>query len=275
MNAIGTADSYASDISSYLLANSSSPSDAAGGSPAPGTARASFDSDRGPATRIDLSDRVKDILARANTDRGVADRLEAFVDSRRSNGASSSGRGASSPGRNATVDVNKAFEQLSGGTPADDGFYTPVRVAKNFATGLKADGYSVSAVGRASDGSFQVQIVGPDGKSFLDRRFGTTGEFSAIGGVTSGAVQSYQRDNKEYVTFSDNEVAVTGVTSLSEAGTVSAISVGAHSASVTFVVDFSTGAISMAQTEQTSVSTSVQIGSPVGSGAGSTFSTLA
>lgn len=275
MNAIGTADSYASDISSYLLANSSGPSAPAGGSPAPGTTGASFDGGRGPATRVDLSDRVKDILARANTDRGVADRLQAFVDSRRSNGASSSGRGASSSGQNATVDVNEAFEQLSGGTPADDGSYTPIQVAKNFATGLKASGYSVSAIGRASDGSFQVQIVGPDGQSFLDRRFGTTGEFSTIGGVTSGAVQSYQRDNKEYVTFSDNEVAATSVTASSDAGTVSAISVGAHSASVTFVVDFSTGAISMAQTEQTSVSTSVQIGSPVDSGPGSTFSTLA
>lgn len=275
MNAIGTADSYASDISSYLLANSSGPSDAVRGSPVPGPAEARSGSGRGPATRVDLSDRVKDILARANTDRGVADRLEAFVDSLRSNGASSSGRGASSSGQNATVDVNKAFEQLSGGTPADDGSSAPIQVAKDFATGLKAGGYSVSATGRASDGSFQVQIVGPDGESFLDRRFGTTGEFSAIGGVVSGAVQSYQRDNKEYVTFSDNEVAATSVTASSDAGTVSAISVGAHSASVTFVVDFSTGAISMAQTEQTSVSTSVQIGSPVGSGHGSTFSTLA
>jgi hypothetical protein len=268
MSAIGTADSYASDISSYLLANSSSPSDAARGSPAPGPAGASSDSGRGPATRVDLSDRVKDILARANTDRGVADRLEAFVDSLRSNGASSSGRGASSSGKNAAVDVNKAFEQLSGGTPADDGSYAPIQVAKNFATGLKADGYSVSAIGRASDGSFQVQIVGPDGKSFLDRRFGTTGEYS-IDGITSGAVQSYQR-NKEYVTFSDNEVAATNVTASTDAGTVSAVSVGTHSASVTFVVDFSTGAISMAQTEQTSVSTNVQIARP-----GSAFSTLA
>jgi hypothetical protein len=175
------------------------------------------------------------------------------------------------------ANVNKGFAQLSGASWGDDGSQgdsqddAPVEVETNFATGLKADGYTISAIGRARDGSFQIQIVGPDGNSFLDRRFGTTGEFSTFGGIGPGeAAQSYQRGNKEYITFSDSEAAATNITASSDAGFVSATSAATHTASVTFVVDFSTGAISLAKSESTSVSTTVQIGT-----AGSAFSALA
>ena len=171
----------------------------------------------------------------------------------------------------AEADVNQGFEQLSAGTPADSGSDGPVQVAKNFATGLTADGYTISAVARASDGSYQVQIVGPDGQGFLDRRFGTTGEFSSFGGIGPGVVaQSYQRGNKEYITFSESAAAAVNVTASSDAGTVSATSTGTHTASTTFVVDFGTGVISMLQSESTSVSTTAEISEP-----GSGFSTVA
>jgi hypothetical protein len=275
MSAISTATSNASDISSLLLASSTASSAGDASTPAtpatPATADPAAGTARDPATRVDLSDKIKDILARASTDQDVADRLKAFVESRRANASDGSGQAPSSSGQDTTTNVNKAFEQLSGGTPADDDSDAPVQVAKNFATGLKADGYTISAIGRASDGSFQVQIVGPNGQGFLDRRFGTTGEFSTASGGSAGvSVQSYQRDNKEYITFSDSEAAAINATASSDAGTVSATSVGTHSASTTFVVDFATGAISMAQAEQTSVSTNVQIGTP-----GSIVSTLA
>jgi hypothetical protein len=273
MSAIGTATSYGSDLSSLLAssAQTSAPADA----PAPATPATPSDpnsgSARDPATRIDLSDKVKDILARASTDQDVADRLKAFVESRRISHADGSTQDDSSPSdQSSKTDVNKGFEQLSGGTPAADSD-GPVQVAKSLATGLKAGGYTISAVARASDGSFQVQIVGPDGKGFLDRRFGTSGEFSTFGGIgAGGAAQSYQRGNKEYITFSESEAAAVNVTATSPAGTLSATSVGTHTASTTFVVDFSTGAISMLQSEATSVSTTAQVAVP-----GSAYSTVA
>jgi glucan biosynthesis protein len=107
--------------------------------------------------------------------------------------------------------------------------------------------------------------------SFLDRRLGTSNEPSAFNNLGPGTTaQENQSDNKEYITFSQSEAAATSVTASSDASTVSATSAATKTGSVTFVVDFSTGAISMAQTEQTSVATQVQISSPR-----STFSTLA
>ena len=268
MSTIGAATSYTGDISAFL-GSSADASSATG--PTPPASDGTAGSGRDPATRVELSDKVKAILARASTDQDVADRLKAFVESHRSDGSDGSTQDTSSSGQSAEADVNQGFEQLSAGTPADSGSDGPVQVAKNFATGLTADGYTISAVARASDGSYQVQIVGPDGQGFLDRRFGTTGEFSSFGGIGPGVVaQSYQRGNKEYITFSESAAAAVNVTASSDAGTVSATSTGTHTASTTFVVDFGTGVISMLQSESTSVSTTAEISEP-----GSGFSTVA
>jgi hypothetical protein len=286
MSAIGTAASYASDISTLVSGSSDTPSPASASSASPsGTADATSDPTRNPATRVDLSDKIKGILARASTDQDVANRLKAFVEAHRANNSNGTGntngngqstgsaQDSSSSGQSSTTSVSEAFAQLSGGTQAPDGSqdYAPVDVAKNFATGLKSDGYTISAVARASDGSFQVEIMGPDGKSFLDRRFGTTGEFSSFGGIgAGGSAQSYQQGNKEYITFAQNTAASTSVSASSSAGSVSATSSGTLSDSVTFVVDFSSGSISMVHAESLSVSTAVQINKP-----GSNFSTVA
>lgn len=272
MSTIDAASSYASDLASLLFASSPDSSPAA----SPGRPDAGSDTGpatgQAPATRVDLSDKVKDILARANSDQVVADRFKAFVEQHRAGGTDASSQDGRSWSHHG-FDVNKGFAQLSGTSSADDGSDSdaPVEVAQNFATGLRADGYTISAIGRARDGSFQIQIVGPDGNSFLDRRFGTSGEFSTFGGIGPGeAAQSYQRGNKEYITFSDSEAAATNVTVSSDAGFVSATSAATHTASVTFVVDFSNGSISVAKSESTSVATTVQIGTP-----GSNLSTSA
>lgn len=277
MNAIDAANSYASDLASLLFSGpSDSPPAASSNGPDAGSGAGSDPapaSDNSPATRVDLSDKVKDILARASSDQVVADRFQAFVEQHRSNGTDAPSHDGRSRSHHHHFDVNKGFAQLSGASSGDDGSddNAPVQVEQNFATGLKADGYTISAVGRARDGSFQIQIVGPDGNSFFDRRFGTSGEFSTFGGIGPGeAAQSYQRGNKEYITFSDSEAAATSVTASSDAGYVSATSAATHTASVTFVVDFSNGSISMAKSEQTAVSTTVQIGTP-----GSKLSALA
>lgn len=259
MSTIGTATTYGSDLSSLLASATQSPAPADASGPA--TSDPPSGHHRDPATRIDLSDKVKSILARASNDQDAADRLRAFVEKHRINNSDGSTQDdPSSSGPSSKTDVNQGFEQLSGGTPSDDGSDGSVQVAKNFSTGLSADGYTISAVARASDGSFQVQIVGPDGQGFLDRRFGTSGEVSTFGGIGAGvAAQSYQCGNKEYITFSESETAATSVSASSDAGSVSATSAATHTASLTFAIDFRTGAISIAASESTSVSTAVQI----------------
>jgi hypothetical protein len=268
MSIIGAAAQYPGDVPRSPFAGSSDALPALGIRAQDPWSNASSDGHRGPATRIDVSDKVKDILARASNDQDVADRLKAFVASHRIDTDGSSQDGASSG--HGRADVNKGFAQLSGRTSTSDdtGDYQPAQVARNFATGLQADGYTISAIGRASDGSFQIAIVGPDGTGFLDRRFGASGEFSGFSNLAPGqAAQEYQRGNKEYITFSESEAAATSVTASSNAGSVSATSSATHTASVTFVVDFSTGGISMLRSESTSVSTTVQINKP-----GSAFS---
>ena len=272
MSTIGTAASYASDISTLLLSGSADTQPPVTASSASASsADASSDPTRNPATRVDLSDKIKGILARASTDQDVANRLQAFVESHRVRNTDGSAQDTSSSDKSSTTSVDQAFQQLSGGTPADNGSDGPVQVGQNFAGGLKADGYSISAVGRASDGSFQVEIVGPDGTGFLDRRFGTSGEFSTFSNLGSGTTaQEYQQGNEEYITFSQNLAAATSVSASSAAGSVSATSSGTRTDAVTFAVDFQTGAISMTQSESLSVSTAVQVSQP-----GSTFSTVA
>jgi hypothetical protein len=262
MSAIGTATSYASDTASSLLASSSG-TDAQPSSAAPAAADPDSGNDRDVTARVQLSDKVKAILARAGTDQDVADRLKAFVESHRSRAAGKSAQGAPSPSgqdseasskTDAETDVSVAFAQLSGGTQASDDDDQPLRVGQNFATGLKVDGYTISAIARASDGSYQIEIVGPEGKSFLDRRFGSSAEFSTFGGISPGvSAQTYQRGNTDYITFSQSEAAATSVTAASDAGLVSATSLGTHTESVTFAVDFNTGAISVTESEATSV----------------------
>jgi hypothetical protein len=180
---------------------------------------------RAPATRIDLSDKMKDILARANTDQDVADRLKAFVKSHRRDGSAQE----ASPS-DLSTDINKAFEQLSGGSPAAD-----------------------------------------DAQDSQSAQDGTTGSFSGFSSREANiAVQAYRRGNKEYITFSESEIAATSVSASSDAGAVSATSAATHTASLTFAIDFRTGAISIAASESTSVSTAVQIQQPI-----SSFSTVA
>jgi hypothetical protein len=274
MSTIGTATSYGNDLSSLLAGSTqtSAPADPSAPSAPAAASDPNSNRERDPATRVDLSDKVKAILARASTDQDVSDRLKAFVESRRVNNADGSAQDNSpSSNQSSKTDVNRGFEQLSGGWPADDASDGPVQVAKNFATGLSADGYAISAVARASDGSFQVAIEGPNGTGFLDRRFGTSGEFSGFSNLGPGVTaQEYQQGNKEYITFSQSDAAAVSVTASSDAGTVSATSTGTHTASTTFVVDFNTGGISMLQSETTSVSTTAQIALP-----GSAFSTVA
>jgi hypothetical protein len=211
MSIIGAAALFPRDVPTSLFTGSS---DAL---PVSATPSARHHNHRAPATRVDLSDKVKDILARANTDQDVADRLKAFVDSHRRDG---SALDASSS--DLSTDINKAFEQLSGGSPAAD-----------------------------------------DAQDSQSAQDGTTGSFSGFSSREANvAVQAYRRGSKEYITFSESEVAATSVAASSEAGAVSATSAATHTASVTFAIDFRTGAISIAASESTSVSTAVRIDQP-------------
>ncbi len=217
MSIIGAAALFPRDVPTSLFGGSSDalPDSANSSQASSGQASSGHHGHRGNATHVDLSDRVKGILARASTDQDAADRLKAFVQAHRIDNGDGPAQDNSSSDQGSSTDVNKAFDQLSGNTPAAD-------------DSQDADGSSSS-----------------------------TSSFSSL--EANVAVQAYQRGSKEYITFSESEVAATGVTASSDAGAVSATSAATHTASLTFAIDFKTGAVSIAESESTSVSTAVQI----------------
>ena len=126
MSAIGTVSATGSNLAGLLPASTqpSSSTDSAS-SDASNTATGEG---RGPATDVQLSDKVKAILAEAKTDQSVAERLQAFVQSRRAD----KGEGAQADAGSKT-DIDKAFQQLTGGnTQVVDGTQTPSPVPSRF-----------------------------------------------------------------------------------------------------------------------------------------------
>jgi hypothetical protein len=236
-----------SSISSSLVAVASagalsvSASDATSANPLSTTSG----DDRGAATNVQLSDHVKAILTRAETDQSLAARLQTFVQSRRTG----NGQG-SQPATTAAPDVDAEFQKLTGGTVAVDAQTPePVQVVRSFDTGLKADGYTISAMASDRDGSSRIEIVGPNGFSFLDEHFGRSDEF--VGGSSAGPGYSeseYQAGNVEYITIAQAAAASTSTETSSSAGSTSTSSTIAQANTTTIAIDFTTGQISVAQT---------------------------
>jgi hypothetical protein len=260
MSAIGTATSYASDISALLLSNSSDASTASSSSPTTQSAPASDPNsgDRGPATSVQLSDKVKAILAQASSDAVVATRLENFVQSQRSGNAAttSSSNGDSSSSTAQTTDVNQAFAQLTGSDtqPATDNS-GPVEASHDFSNGVKFGGYTLGVVASAETGASRIELMGPNGLSFFDFRFGTSAEASGASGVKDGtSISSSQQGNVEYITISQSEAAAASTTVSTGNQTASSSASIAQSSQVTFAIDFSTGSIQATETNSLTAS---------------------
>jgi hypothetical protein len=268
MSAIGTVSATGSNLAGLLPSNTqpSSSIDSAS-SDASNTVTGEG---RGPATDVQLSDKVKAILAEAKTDQSVAERLQAFVQSRRAD----KGEGAQADAGSKT-DIDKAFQQLTGGnTQVVDGTQTPspapssvpspapspVEPAINFADQAQIAGFSVAVTADAKTGAFTTIINGPDGLSFSDQRFGRGDEVSGSQGVGPGtAVGSYQAGNVEYVTFTQSEAASVSFSASSDAETVAASAAAAHSYTVTFAIDFTTGSIQTTQSDVSTASVTAQV----------------
>jgi hypothetical protein len=208
---------------------------------------------RGAATTITLSDKVKAILAQAKTDQTVAERLQALVQARRVGGAQSSQADGGSK-----TDIDTAFQRLTGGpaqTADSSQTPSPVEPAINFADHAEIGGFSVSVTADARTGAFSTLIHGPDGLSFLDKRFGQNGEVSGGEGVRPGeTIGEVQAGNVEYVTFAQSEAAAVDVSASSNSEQAAASATAAHSYSVTFAIDFTTGSIHTTQSELSTAS---------------------
>jgi hypothetical protein len=259
MSTVAPATSSA-NAAAFLLGQDAPNEAAPSTSAAPGFNVAPGD-DRGPATNIVLSDKVKSILARATADQDVADRFKAFVDAQRPDGADGSSKGSGHSGAK-RHDVNKAFAQLTAAAQAADSSddLSPVKAEHDFSNGVQVDGFTLSVAARAKDGSFRTELVGPDGLSFFDFRFGQSGEVSGFGGLKPGmSAASYQRGNVEYITLTENDAAALSATVSTDAGTVTTSAAATHTSQITFAIDFTTGAIQATKADAWASSGSAQI----------------
>jgi hypothetical protein len=266
MSVTSVASSAGTGLAALLSAGT--PTTAASSDPASsGASRAAAGDDRGSATNVQLSDRVKATLALAETNQSLAERLQTLVQAGRA-GNSQGSQDSTAP----TTNVDQEFQELSGGTDASAAQTPqPVQVVRSFDTGLKADGYTISALASDQTGSSRIEIVGPNGFSFLDEHFGWSDEF--VGGSSAGPGSSeseYQAGNVEYVSISQGAAASSSTTTSSSAGSTSTSSAAAQASTTTIAVNFTTGQISIAQAVAAQASATAQISQPTPS-----FSTVA
>jgi hypothetical protein len=220
---------------------------------------------RRSATNVQLSDQVKATLAQAESNKSVAQKLQTLVEAGRAGGSENP---KTSAGSKSTTDVDQEFQALSGGTDAGSAQTpAPVQVVRSFDSGLKSDGYTISAIASDQSGSSRIQIVGPNGFSFLDEHFGWSDEF--VTGSGSG-YSDYQAGNVEYISTAGGAAASSSTTTSSSAGSTSSSSSAAQASTTTIAINFTTGQISVAQAAAAQATTTAQVRQPTPS-----FSTVA
>jgi len=96
--------------------------------------------------------------------------------------------------------------------------------------------------------------------SFFDKRFGRS---AGVAGGTAPApditVGSEQTGNVQYITFTQSDAAAASATASSGSDSVTASATEAHVSSVTFAIDFTTGAIQVTQADASTASATAQV----------------
>ena len=250
MSAISNPASSTTNVATLLASTLSTPDTASTAAAPPATD--ADGTDRGPATNVQLSDKVKAILAKASTDAAVAARLQSFVqDHRTTDAATASSGDDSSSSTTQTANVDQAFAQLtdSSAQQADTENSGPITAAHDFSNGVKFDGFTVGVMASAETGSYRIEMMGPNGLSYYDFRFGTSDEAGGGSFGSSGAsVGSSQQGNVEYINVTQNVAAATSTTASTGAESASSSAAVAQTDQITFAIDFSTGSIQATET---------------------------
>ena len=245
VSSIVAAKSTASSAVALLLSSAQSSSLDPVNANAAQPARASAAS-RGPEDRVQVSDRAKALLARAQMEQAAADKLSVLLD-RLIDPATED----ASPTSSLTVSVSES-------SVASAEIFAP---KVSFASRLSIGGFSISATGNADTWSSDIRIDGPNGLKITSTVFGggngaPTAESGGVSGLPPGTTYSSQKiGNKQYFTITSANAAAATVAG----GGVVGSAVVAESTSTTIVIDFDTGAISLTQSELLTVATAAGI----------------
>ena len=226
---------------------------------------------------VTFSDQAKAaVAAKAESDQVAADTLQAYVEAHRANTAgtatpttdnTSTGTPAAQPTTGSKVEAIVA--QIKALADADEPppfqSFTPT---KSLSSSVTFDGYTLSLQTNASTQFYGVAVSG-NGAQVFDKHFGPSdqagGGSGAAPGVTIGTAMVDNNEAEEAVTITQNTATASSASiSSSSSGSIATSAVSAQSSQITFLVNYATGQISVAQSAA-SVSAQAARVSPPGS----------
>jgi hypothetical protein len=246
----------------------------------------------GPATVVTLSDQAKATIARAQSDQVAADSLQAYVEAHRATGNAAKGAltgslqsilDASNPspatqptdpqpttGAKVATIVAQITTLADANQPQPLQTFTPTRSLSNSVT---VDGFTLTLGTNASTQYYGIELSG-NGVQAYSKHFGPSagggGATALPPGVGIGSAMVDNNEALDSITLTQNIATASSASSSSSAGSISTSSVNAQSSSITFLVNYATGQISVEQSAASLSAQSTRVGSP-----GSTLSTLA
>jgi hypothetical protein len=250
----------------------------------PNSAASPSTTSSGPATFITLSDQAKAAAAaRAQSDQTAADNLRAYVEAHRVN---SDGTGATTTATNDTSTtgtppitgskVEAIVAQINALADANQPQpFQPFTPTKSLSNSVTIDGYTLTLDTNASTQFYGIELSG-NGVQAFDKHFGPSdgaaGGSGATAGVGIGAgIPNNNNEALDAITITRNTATASSASiSSPSTGSISTSSVSAQSSSITFLVNYATGQISVEQSAASVSAQSTRVSSP-----GSTFSALA
>jgi hypothetical protein len=251
----------------------------------PNSAASPSPTSSGPATFITLSDQAKAAAAaRAQSDQTAAANLQAYVEAHRVN---SNGTG---PTTTATNDTSTTGTQPTTGSKVEAIVaqitaladanqpqpFQPFTPTKSLSNSVTVDGYTLTLDTNASTQFYGIELSG-NGVQAFDKHFGPSdgaagGSGASAGvGIGAGIPNNNNNEAQDAITITRNTATASSASlSSSSAGSISTDSVNAQSSSITFLVNYATGQISVEQSAASVSAQSTQVSSP-----GSTLSALA
>lgn len=246
----------------------------------------------GPATVVTLSDQAKATIARAQSDQVAADSLQAYVEAHRATDNAAKGAltgslqsilDASNPspatqptdpqpttGAKVATIVAQITTLADANQPQPLQTFTPTRSLSNSVT---VDGFTLTLGTNASTQYYGIELSG-NGVQAYSKHFGPSagggGATALPPGVGIGSAMVDNNEALDSITLTQNIATASSASSSSSAGSISTNSVNAQSSSITFLVNYATGQISVEQSAASLSAQSTRVGSP-----GSTLSTLA
>jgi len=246
--------------------------------------------DASPASFVTLSEQAKAAAAaRAEAEQAAADQLQAFVEAHRVNqggdGSQTSNAdslqnllGASTPSTGAQptggtkVEAIVAQIKLEVGSDQPPPFqtFTPTKSLSNSVT---IDGYTLNLSTNASTQYYGVEVSG-NGVQAYNKHFGSSagvgGTDAVPPGVSVGTETVGNNQAIEAITISRNVATASSASVSTSQGSASASEVDAQSSSITFLVNYATGQISVQESAVSVSALAIQTSAP-----GSTLSTFA